>query len=138
MNKIVLFYGFTPLSDPEAIKLWQRALCEKLSLKGRIIISKDGINATVGGDIKDLKQYLKTTREYPGFKDMDIKWSDGTGDDFPRLSVKAREEIVSFGAPGELQVDENGVVGGGTHLQPGGAARTRCHQGSRRRGSGVL
>ena len=118
MNKIVLFYGFTPLSDPEAIKLWQRALCEKLSLKGRIIISRDGINATVGGDIKDLKQYLKTTREYPGFKDMDIKWSDSTGDDFPRLSVKAREEIVSFGAPGELKVDENGVVGGGTHLEP--------------------
>ena len=118
LNKIVLFYGFTPLSDPEAIRLWQRALCEKLSLKGRIIISGDGINATVGGDIKDLKQYLKTTREYPGFKNMDIKWSDGTGDDFPRLSVKAREEIVSFGAPGELKVDENGVVGGGTHLKP--------------------
>ncbi|MHA7268525.1 oxygen-dependent tRNA uridine(34) hydroxylase TrhO [Arthrobacter sp. HLT1-20] len=118
LNKIVLFYGFTPLSDPEAIKLWQRALCEKLSLKGRIIISKDGINATVGGDIKDLKQYLKTTREYPGFRNMDIKWSDGAGDDFPRLSVKARDEIVSFGAPGELKVDENGVVGGGTHLKP--------------------
>ena len=118
LNKIVLFYGFTPLSDPEAIKLWQRALCEKLGLKGRIIVSKDGINATVGGDIKDVKQYLKSTREYPGFKDLDIKWSDGDGDDFPRLSVKAREEIVSFGAPGELKVDENGVVGGGTHLKP--------------------
>ncbi|MDJ0317869.1 MULTISPECIES: oxygen-dependent tRNA uridine(34) hydroxylase TrhO [Arthrobacter] len=118
MNKIVLFYGFTPLSDPTAIRLWQRALGEKLHLKGRIIISKDGINATVGGDIRDLKQYLKATREYPGFKDMDIKWSDGMGDDFPRLSVKVREEIVSFGAPGELKVDQNGVVGGGTHLQP--------------------
>ena len=118
LNKIVLFYGFTPLSDPEAIKLWQRALCEKLGLKGRIIVSKDGINATVGGDIKDVKQYLKTTREYPGFKDLDIKWSEGDGDDFPRLSVKARDEIVSFGAPGELKVDENGVVGGGTHLKP--------------------
>lgn len=118
LNKIVLFYGFTPLNDPEAIKLWQRALCEKLSLKGRIIISKDGINATVGGDIKDVKQYLKTTREYTGFRNMDIKWSDGTGEDFPRLSVKARAEIVSFGAPGELKIDENGVVGGGTHLKP--------------------
>lgn len=118
MNKIVLFYGFTPLSDPTAIRLWQRALGEKLHLRGRIIISKDGINATVGGDIRDLKQYLKATREYPGFKDMDIKWSDGMGDDFPRLSVKVREEIVSFGAPGELKVDQNGVVGGGTHLQP--------------------
>ena len=30
----------------------------------------------------------------------------------PRLSVKARDEIVAFGAPDELQVDENGVVGG--------------------------
>lgn len=118
LNKIVLFYGFTPLSDPEAVKLWQRALCEKLGLKGRILLSKDGINATVGGDIKDLKQYLKTTREYAGFKNMDIKWSDGAGDDFPRLSVKVREEIVSFGAPGELTVDENGVVGGGVHLNP--------------------
>lgn len=117
-NKIVLFYGFAPVSDPEMLRLWQRALCEKLNLTGRIIVSKDGINATVGGDIKDLKQYVKTTREFPGFKDIDVKWSDGTGDDFPRLSVKARKELVSFGAPGELQVDENGVVGGGTHLKP--------------------
>lgn len=118
LNKIVLFYGFTPVLDPDAVRLWQRALCEKLNLKGRILISKDGINATVGGDIKNLKQYLKTTREYAGFKDIDIKWSDGSGDDFPRLSVKARDEIVSFGAPGELKVDEHGVVGGGTSLLP--------------------
>ncbi|MCU1511747.1 MAG: rhodanese-related sulfurtransferase, partial [Arthrobacter sp.] len=46
LNRIVLFYGFTPLPDPDAIRLWQRALCEKLGLTGRIIISKDGINAT--------------------------------------------------------------------------------------------
>ena len=36
----------------------------------------------------------------------------------PRLSVKARDEIVAFGAPDELKVDENGVVGGGVHLKP--------------------
>lgn len=118
LNRIVLFYGFTPVLDPEAVRLWQRALCEKLGLRGRIIISKDGINATVGGEINQLKQYLKTTREYAGFKGIDIKWSDGGADDFPRLSVKAREELVSFGAPGELKVDEDGVVGGGTHLSP--------------------
>ena len=38
--------------------------------------------------------------------------SEGGAEDFPRLSVKARDEIVAFGAPDELQVDENGVVGG--------------------------
>ncbi len=118
LNKIVLFYGFTPLLDPDAIRLWQRALCEKLGLRGRILISKDGINATVGGEIGAVKQYVKATREHSGFRGIDIKWSDGSADDFPRLSVKVRDEIVSFGAPGELAVDAQGVVGGGTHLSP--------------------
>ncbi|MFF1875678.1 rhodanese-related sulfurtransferase, partial [Kitasatospora herbaricolor] len=43
---------------------------------------------------------------------------EGRSLDFPRLSVKVREEIVSFGAPGELQVDASGVVGGGERLDP--------------------
>jgi UPF0176 protein len=49
---------------------------------------------------------------------MEFKWSAGSAEDFPKLSVKVREEIVSFGAADELRVDENGVVGGGTHLSP--------------------
>ena len=118
MNRIALYYAFTPLPDPEAIRLWQRALCEKLGLRGRILVSEDGINGTVGGELSAVKAYVKATREYPAFKKMDIKYSEGSAEDFPRLSVKVRPEIVSFGAPGELKVDENGVVGGGTHLRP--------------------
>lgn len=116
MPKILLFYRFLPVADPNAVRLWQRDLCEGLGLTGRILISKDGINGTVGGELADVKRYLRKTREY--FGDLDEKWSEGTGDDFPRLSVRVRDEIVSFGAPGELRVDENGVVGGGTKLSP--------------------
>jgi UPF0176 protein len=116
--KIILFYGFTPLADPEAVRLWQRDLAESLSLRGRILISKDGINGTLGGELADVKRYVRKTREYAPFRDIDFKWSEGTGDDFPRLSVRVRDEIVSFGAPGELRVDEHGVVGGGTRLTP--------------------
>jgi UPF0176 protein len=112
----VLFYAFTPVADPEAVRLWQRALGELHGLTGRILISKDGINATAGGELNAVKQYLKATKEY--FKNIDVKWSEGSAADFPRLSVKVRDEIVSFGAPGELAVDENGVVGGGKHLRP--------------------
>ena len=116
--KILLFYAFTPLADPEALRLWQRDLCESLGLGGRIILSKDGINGTVGGELDAVKKYRKKTREYAPFHDIDFKWSDGEGDDFPRLSVKVRDELVSFGAPGELRVDERGVIGGGTQLTP--------------------
>ncbi|TFC47575.1 rhodanese-related sulfurtransferase [Cryobacterium shii] len=123
--KILLYYVFTPLSDPEAVRLWQRDLCESLGLRGRILISKDGLNGTLGGDLPALKRYLRKTREYAPFKQLDVKWSEGTGLDpaglsldFPRLVVKVRDEIVSFGAPGELRVDAGGVVGGGTKLSP--------------------
>ena len=118
LNKIILFYGFTPLADPEAIRLWQRDLCESLELKGRILLSPHGINGTLGGNLNQLKRYVKKTKEFQGFKKIDFKWSEGTGNDFPRLSVKVRSELVTFGRPTEITVAESGVVGGGKHLKP--------------------
>jgi UPF0176 protein len=137
--KILLYYVFAPVADPEAVRLWQRELCESLGLRGRIIISKHGINGTVGGEIDACKRYLRRTREYGPFAGLEVKWSDGTGlteaepeplhgidraapwariADFPRLSVKVRDELVAFGIPDELRVDADGVVGGGEHLSP--------------------
>lgn len=118
VQKILLYYKFTPLSDPDAITLWQKTLCEGLNLRGRILVSKHGLNGTVGGQVGDLKAYIKATKQYPGFKGTVFKWSDGGREDFPRLSVKHRKEIVGFHTPEEVQVDENGVVNGGVHLKP--------------------
>lgn len=118
MQKILLYYKFTPLSDPEAIRLWQHTLCRELNLKGRILIADHGINGTVGGDLKDLKAYVKQTKTHPAFKDMVFKWSDGAREDFPRLMVKVRPEIVTFGVPDKIAVDKNGIVDGGKRLKP--------------------
>lgn len=118
LPKIVLYYSFAPVADPNAVVLWQRTLCQSLNLKGRIIVSPHGINGTVGGDMTDVKKYVRATKEYPGFGKMDVKWSEGTGDDFPRLSVKARPELVAFASPDEITVDETGVTNGGVHLKP--------------------
>ena len=119
MQKILLYYKFTPLADPEAVKLWQRALCDSLNLRGRILVSKHGLNGTIGGDIEDLKAYVKATKQYGNFKGTVFKWSEGSREDFPRLSVRTRRELVGFkNSDEEFEVDENGVVGGGTHLKP--------------------
>lgn len=118
MQKIILYYKFAPLSDPKAIQLWQKTLCESLNLHGRIIVSKHGMNGTVGGDIEDVKRYIKATKGYEAFRDTVFKWSDGAREDFPRLSVKVRDELVAFGAPDEIEVDRKGVIGSGTHLKP--------------------
>jgi UPF0176 protein len=118
MQKILLYYKFTPIADPETMRLWQKTLCDSLNLRGRILISNHGLNGTVGGDIEDLKKYCKATKEFPGFKGTAFKWSEGAREDFPRMSVKVKDEIVAFNAADELRVDEKGVVGGGVHLKP--------------------
>lgn len=117
-QRILLYYGFTPLSDPVAVQLWQKTLCESLNLKGRILIAPTGINGTVGGHIDDLRKYIKHTKGYPGFKKIAFKWSQGAGDEFSRLYITLKDELVAFGNPGEIKVDENGVIGGGKHLRP--------------------
>jgi UPF0176 protein len=133
MQKILLYYKFTPVIDPEAVRLWQRVLCEKLGLKGRILLSSQGINGTVGGDIEALKTYVKETKQFAPFKGMVFKWSDGERDHFPKLSIRVRDELVGFGAPGEVQVDDHGVVGGGKHLSP-----AQVHKLVQERGSDVV
>ena len=118
LDKVILYYGFAPIADTDAVKLWQKTLCESLGIKGRIIVSPHGINGTLGGKMEDLKKYVKATKAYPGFKKIDFKWSDGTGQDFPKLKIKIRPELVAFGNPDEIKVDANGVIGGGVHLRP--------------------
>lgn len=118
MQKTILYYKFAPVTDPEAVRLWQRALAEKLHLRGRIIIADHGINGTLGGDIKALKAYVKETKSYAAFKTTAFTWSEGGCEDFPRLSVKVRPEIVTFGAADKITVDRTGIIGGGKHLKP--------------------
>ena len=82
------------------------------------MVSEHGINGTVGGEIESLLSYIKQNKEYTPFREIEYKWSQGHRDDFPRLKVKARSEVVGFGIPNEIKVDAHGIVGGGQHLSP--------------------
>lgn len=113
-----MYYKFVPVSDPAMTVRWQKELCQRLGLKGRIIISPHGINGTLGGDIESLRAYKREMNRSVIFKGITYKWSDGNGEVFPKLSVKVRDELVAFKKPDEIQVNDKGVVGGGKHLKP--------------------
>jgi UPF0176 protein len=118
MQKIILYYKFTPVSDPNMTMHWQRELCTRLGLKGRILISPHGINGTLGGDIESLRAYKRAMNESVIFRDITYKWSSGGDDHFPKLKVKVKEEIVAFDAADEIVVTEKGIINGGKHLKP--------------------
>ena len=96
-HTILLFYKYTPIDNPEKLRDEQRALCEKLGLKGRIITAPEGINVTVEGTTENTEKYLEAYFKDPRFAGTHIKRSQGTGNAFPKLSVKARKEIVTLG-----------------------------------------
>lgn len=133
MEKVILYYKFIPVADPAMTMRWQKELCSRLGLKGRIILSPHGINGTLGGDLERLREYKREMNRSVVFKGITYKWSDGSADDFPKLSIKVRDELVAFKAADEIVVSEKGVENGGIHLKP-----EQVHQLIKERGDEVI
>lgn len=110
MFTILLFYKYIDIANPESFRDEQRLLCEKLALTGRVIIAKEGINATLEGTTEHIATYIATLSKIKQFSDIDFKKSTGTGNAFPKLSVKVRPEIVS-GHLGNADVNPQKVTG---------------------------
>lgn len=111
---ILLYYKYVSIPHPKQIQKWLTALCKKLELTGRIIIAHEGINGTVGGATAAIKAFKKEFLSHPLFVDTDVKESQGSADDFPRLSIKVRTEVVSLGVDPEALTTKNT----GIHLSP--------------------
>jgi UPF0176 protein len=117
-HTLLLYYVLRPLADPEAIRLWQRELCIRLGLRGRVVVSPQGIHGTVCGDERRLAHYACATREHPALGDVQFRASAVQETGRPALEVTVQDEVVDFGAAAEVKVGTDGLVGGGRHLTP--------------------
>lgn len=95
LYEILLYYKYIFIDNPAQLKIEQEKLCKELGLKGRIIIAPEGINGTVEGLSENTQKYIDEMVKDPRFSDIHFKRSEGTGEAFPRLSIKVRNEIVS-------------------------------------------
>lgn len=93
--QILLYYKYINIDNPKQFLKKQRTLCELLNLKGRIIIAKEGLNGTVEGETENTEKYIEYLKSDARFSDIHMKRSVGTGNAFPKLSIKLRDEIVS-------------------------------------------
>lgn len=106
--KVILFYKYTAVDNPERLMEEQREICKRLNLKGRMIVAKEGINATLEGTEESIKKYVDILLKDKRFAKTHIKMSDGTGEAFPKLSIKVRPEIVASGID---DLDPNIITG---------------------------
>lgn len=112
---IILFYKYVRIADHEAVAEGQKELGARLGLTGRCIVAREGINATFEGTPENIQKYIAELEQDARFQNIHFKLSDGTGNAFPKLSVKTRKEIVSLNL-GTCDIDPNQVTG--IHLKP--------------------
>lgn len=100
---VLLFYKFAKVSDPKKLCEDHREFCEKHNILGRIIIAKEGINATMSGRIDDIREYKNWLITVKGFEDTWFKEQVVEKHLFPKLSCKVRDELVTMRA-GDIDI----------------------------------
>ncbi|XP_045886826.1 thiosulfate sulfurtransferase/rhodanese-like domain-containing protein 2 [Micropterus dolomieu] len=115
-GKVLLYYRYCQVEDPHVICAWQKALCEKLHLTGKVRVATEGINGTVGGNNMATDIYIDAMRSHPLFKmdKEDFKISDGGAECFTDLRVGVYKEIVPMG----VDPDVISYQLAGVHLEP--------------------
>lgn len=62
---VLLYYGYRDLTcdgAQKAVAEWYESTCTELGLVGRVRVARDGVNATLGGDMDKLKEHMEGIR----------------------------------------------------------------------------
>ncbi|XP_056093608.1 thiosulfate sulfurtransferase/rhodanese-like domain-containing protein 2 [Rhinichthys klamathensis goyatoka] len=116
-GEVLLYYCYCRLNDPQMICQWQKELCSKFHMTGKVRVATEGINGTVGGTKTATNLYVKAMLSHPSFKIMqvqDFKKSVGGAECFSDLKVGVYKEIVPMG----VDPDIISYRLAGIHLEP--------------------
>ncbi|WP_264738040.1 rhodanese-related sulfurtransferase [Cytobacillus firmus] len=112
--RVLLYYMYVPIEDPEEFAKEHKAFCNELGLKGRILVANEGINGTVSGPVEQTDQYMEAMKQDPRFAEMVFKIDEADGHAFPKMKVRARPELVTL----RLEDDVNPNEVTGKYLEP--------------------
>jgi UPF0176 protein len=97
---VTTFYKFSLLTELESIQAALETKAAELSMRGLVILGREGINATVSAPSQEamtaFKDWIRGSFNAP---ELLFKNSTAPSAPFRRFKVKIREEIVTAGAP---------------------------------------
>lgn len=112
--RVLLYYMYVEIEEPEIFAKRHLAFCKELGLKGRILVAQEGINGTVSGTIEQTDIYMKTMKEDPRFENIVFKIDESDQHAFKKMHVRPRKELVTF----RLEDDINPNQLTGEYLEP--------------------
>jgi UPF0176 protein len=95
MYTVLLFYKIIKIQHPESEVETHKEICKALQLTGRVLIGEDGVNGTVGGSAESIRLYRDYMDQHRVFKNIDFKESTSEILPFPKMRIRARNEIIT-------------------------------------------
>lgn len=112
--RVLLYYYYTDIEDPEAFSAEHLKFCKELGLKGRILVAKEGINGTCSGTIEQTDAYMEHMKNHPLFEGIVFKIDEVDGHAFKKMHCRPRPELVNL----SLEDDVNPHEITGEYLAP--------------------
>lgn len=115
MSEIIVaaMYKFVSLPDYQALREPLLNECDRLGIKGTLLLAEEGINGTVSGTREGIDGLLAHLRRDERLADVSHKESVHQEKPFYRMKVKLKKEIVTMGVNG---IDPRKIVG--TYVKP--------------------
>lgn len=110
---VLLYYCYAEIKDPEAYREEHHLFCVENNIRGRIIISSEGLNGTVSGLKEDCDKYMEYVKSDPRFAKTEFKVDHFDKHAFAKIHVRVKPEIVHSSL---RHLDPN--IRTGKHLEP--------------------
>jgi UPF0176 protein len=111
--QILLYYCYARIENPEEYREEHHLFCVENNIRGRIIISDEGLNGTVSGLKADCEKYMEYIHADPRFINTEFKIDEHDKHAFTKIHVRYKPEIVHSAL---RHLDPN--VRTGNHLDP--------------------
>jgi len=102
--RVAAFYQFAALPDFRELRAPLRELCDRLALKGSVLLAREGINGTLAGSHDGIAAFVEALQDGPLFGGrldrLELKYSSAEAVPFQRMKVRLKKEIVTLGDPG--------------------------------------
>lgn len=110
---VAALYKFASVEDRETLADSLRCECERLGIKGTLLVAKEGINGTIAGSRASIDAILAFIKSDPRFANLTHKEAVHEEMPFHRMKVRLKREIVTMGID---DIDPRQIVG--TYVPP--------------------
>lgn len=93
--KVLAYYAIVPIEDPAMEVARHKEFFQNRDFKGRIYISKEGINGQASGLAAHADEYMAWMGADSRFQKMSFKTHGSNEHAFPKMTVKVRKQLVA-------------------------------------------